>query len=143
MPWDLIPERQHKLYEAAMSKEWQERLDWNAVKVRSMIESRATYNDPVRRRWIIPTRFAYRNKHAAMDPQELMRKQMPLVQAKARLCLQGFRHPDKHKLRTDSPTLSRCGFLFILQTCLDWFFVMFVGDAKSALMQGASAAAAR
>ena len=136
VPWDLIPEHQHELYRKAMAKEWNDWLSWGAVEVLTLAQSRAIWSDPIRRKWIIPCRFAFRNKHAAMDPRELARKGLDLVEAKARLCIQGFRQVDKHKLRKDSPALSRCGFFCILQTCLDYGFVMFGGDAKSAFMQG-------
>ena len=48
-------------------------------------DGREIWSDPVRRRWIIPSRFAFRNKHAAMDPRELARKKLALIEAKARL----------------------------------------------------------
>lgn len=119
-----------------MRKEWSEWLSWNAVQVLTPLQSSAIWRDPAKRKRIIPSRFGFRNKHAAEDPVELARRGLELAASKARLCIQGFRQVDKHKLRKDSPTLSRCGFFCVLQTCLDYIFVFFGGDAKSAFMQG-------
>ena len=138
IPWDLIPEHQRPLFEEAMRKEWSEWKSWNAVQILTPQQSAAVWRDPVKRRYIIPSRFAFRNKHAAEDPAELQRRGLELISPKARLCIQGFRQVDKHKLRKDSPTLSRCGFFCVLQTCLDYEFHFFGGDAKSAFMQGGS-----
>ena len=111
---------------------------WGAVQILTPQQRSAVWRDPDKRRRIIPSRFAFRNKHAAEDPEELRRRGLELIMANARLCIQGFRQVDKHKLRKDSPTLSRCGFFCILQTCLDFGFRFFGGDAKSAFMQGGS-----
>ena len=136
LPLDLIPAEQLPLYEAALEKEWAEWLGWDAVDVLPLRQSLDISRDPDRRKKIIPTRVAYRNKHAARDPRELMRLGLDLIKAKARLCLQGFRQHGKHKLRRDSPTLSRCGFFMILQIVASFCMELFGGDLKSAFMQG-------
>ncbi len=135
IPFELIPVAHKHLYEAAILKEWQEWLGWDAVGILSRAESEQLWQDPGFRRAGIPTRFAFRNKHAGRDPTELKRLNLALVAAKARLCIQGFRQKNKHLLRKDSPTISRVGFFCVLQVVCSCNFTLFSGDCSSAFMQ--------
>ena len=105
-----------------MKKEWLEWMKWDSAEVVSLKESLEIAGDPSQKRNILPSRFAYRNKHAGRAAAELRKMGLPLVKAKARLCIQGFRQVGKEKLRRDSPTLSRVGFFVVLQIVMgnDW-----------------------
>ena len=125
IPFELIPVARKHLYEAAILKEWQEWLGWDAVEILSRAESEKLWQDPEFRRAVIPTRFAFRNKHAGRDPTEFTRLNLALVAAKARLCIQGFRQKNKHLLSKDSPTISRVGFFCVLQVVCSCNFTLF------------------
>ena len=99
-------------------------------------ESKKIEQDPVLRRRIITSRVCFRNKNAGKDPTELARLKEPAVKAKARLCVHGFKDPDKNKLRRDSPTASRLGVMMVLLIIVCLELIMIGGDASTAFLQG-------
>ena len=96
IPADMTPDSQRPLYDAAVEKEWSEWLSWKAVNKMNISLARRTRRDPVSRRTIVPTRMAFRNKHAGRDANELRKLNLALVRAKARLCLRGFNQHNAH-----------------------------------------------
>ena len=105
IPWHRIPYEQRSDYEAAEQKEWDEWLKWESVRILSSAASQEIMNDPVRKKRILPGRFCYRDKGHGMEEN--------VFSPKARLVAQGFRDPDRHRLRRDSPTATRLGVLLL------------------------------
>ena len=136
IPWQMIPKEHRHLFEEAMRKEWRNWLTWKSVRVCSVAESDRIRADPTLANRIIGSRFAFRNKQAGKDVEELRQRGEPPVIARARLCGQGFTDPDKWKLRRDSPTASRLGVMFVLQVAASQGWCLLGGDATSAFMQG-------
>ena len=126
IPWDRIPLHQRPAYLEGDKKEWSDWQKWGAVKVLTKAESDLIRKDPKLRRRILPSRFCRRNKGVAKGTFE----------PRCRLVVQGFRDPDRHRLRRDSPTASRTGVILVLQLVISKDWDLFGADAKSAFMQG-------
>ena len=56
--------------------------------------------------------------------------------AKARLVVKGFTDPDLIHLRAESPTLSKTGRNCLLQTAASYGMRAYMGDVKTAFLQG-------
>ena len=122
IPYELIPAAHRHLYEKDMDREWSDWLRWKSVVVLDPDESSRIDEDPVLRRRIIDSRFCYRHKDTGKDPEVLRKLGELPVRAEARLVIQGFKDPDRRRLRKDSPTASRQAVQVLLQvvTSLGW-----------------------
>ena len=65
-------------------------------------------------------RVCYKNKNATRPWLE--------VSAKARLVTQGLKDPDLLELRRYAPTITRAGFMMILQIVASFNWTLFGGD---------------
>ena len=136
LPWHLIPPEERPEYEAAELKQWQEHLDFGAVRALSVSES-AEVEKTVDPRRILNCRFLYRDKNRAkrrVDPTVKLK-------AKARLCVAGQHDPDLGivDMVTDAPTTSRHALLLALQLSLARKWRASVGDIRAAFLNGVSA----
>jgi hypothetical protein len=131
LPWGLIPPDEKEMYREAELKQWQEHVEFGAVRPLSLSES-----EEVRRRVspdrILRSRFAYKDKNYAK------RKCDPSVPAKpkARLCIAGHCDPDLGRvdMQVDAPTACRHSILLALQLCLCRGWHVSVGDIKAAFL---------
>ena len=136
IPWSLIPPDEKQLYRDAELTQWQEHLQYEAVRPLTKAESeevRATV-DPSR---ILRSRFAYRDKHHAL------RKAQPELppKPKARLCVSGQFDPDltKKEMSVDVPTAGRQSLLLAVQVALAKDWVASIGDIRAAFLNGVQA----
>lgn len=106
VPYDIIPLEQRKMYQNALNNEWTEWKKWDAVQILDMKAFEEIQTDPFKKKCILTTRVAYRNKNAGRDLQDLKAKRGPLIKPRARLCIQRYKQLGKHLLRRDSPTFS-------------------------------------
>ena len=123
--WNEIPEDEKPLYVEAESKQWQEHLQYEAVRVLSAEESQ-TVRDTVPKERILSSRFAYRDKNVAK------RREDPTVppRAKARLCIGGHRDPDLRKgmLQTEAPTATKLSLMTMLFLAGQFSWCLAAGD---------------
>ena len=136
LPWHMIPDDERDKYREAEVKQWNEHLEFRAVRPLSLEESRqveATV-DPSR---LLPSRFLYRDKNRAK------RRTDPSVgcKAKARLCVGGQLDPDLGvvDMAVDAPTTSRLALLLGLQVALARGWKIGVGDIRCAFLNGVEA----
>jgi hypothetical protein len=100
----IIEEKQ--LYVEAEKKQWQEHLDFGAVRPLTLEESAQVEKEAGKDR-ILNCRFLYRDKNLAK------RRQDPSIpcKAKARLCVGGQRDPDLGNIEMrQRPTDTRCSW---------------------------------
>ena len=131
--WNEIPEDEKPLYVEAESKQWQEHLQYEAVRVLSAEESQ-TVRDTVPKERILSSRFAYRDKNVAK------RREDPTVppRAKARLCIGGHRDPDLRKgmLQTEAPTATKLSLMTMLFLAGQFSWCLAAGDVQAAFLNG-------
>eukprot|EP00438_Fugacium_kawagutii_P026759 Skav216449 [mRNA] locus=scaffold50:462658:469839:- [translate_table: standard] len=131
--WNEIPEHEKEYYVAAETKQWNEHVKYQAVRVLSKEESdhiRAT----VPKERILTSRYAYRDKHVAkrrVDPN------LP-PKAKARLCIGGHRDPDLRAglLQTEAPTGTRLAFSTMMFVAGQKGWKLSAGDIEAAFLNG-------
>ena len=136
LPWGLIPPEERELYRQAELKQWNEHVDFGAVRALSLAES-----DQVRKTVssdrILRSRFAYKDKNYAK------RKCDPSVppKPKARLCIAGHMDPDlgNKDMAVDAPTAGRHSILLALQVALCRSWKVSTGDIKAAFLNGVPA----
>ena len=110
LPWHCIPESQHAAFKAAELKQWNEHLEHGAMEPVDIETSAEILRTRPER--VLPSRFAYRDKHWAKRKQD---GSLPW-KCKARLVIGGHRDPDLDKgLSTSAPTVSRQGVLLLCQ----------------------------
>ncbi|CAE7480578.1 GIP [Symbiodinium sp. CCMP2592] len=110
IPWSLIPQEVQGLFKDAEAKQYLEHRQHEALIPLSVEESREVTKTKGDR--ILPSRFAYRDKHWSKRKQDAKAPWKP----KARLVIGGHRDPDLMKgLNTHAPTISRQGILLLLQ----------------------------
>eukprot|EP00438_Fugacium_kawagutii_P025852 Skav231407 [mRNA] locus=scaffold4039:44689:52020:- [translate_table: standard] len=133
IPWSMIPPDEREMYREAELKQWQEHLQYQAVRPLSVQES----NEVLRRvgpERILSARFLYKDKNFAK------RKSDPSIPAKpkARLCIAGQHDPDLGKVDmvTDAPTTSRHSIIMALQLALCRGWIVAVGDIRAAFLNG-------
>eukprot|EP00435_Cladocopium_sp_Y103_P057058 s39_g19.t1 len=133
LPWQLIPPDEKELYREAELKQWNEHVQFEAVRALSPEES-AEVLKRVKPDRILNSRFLYRDKNYAK------RKTDPSVPAKpkARLCIAGQNDPDLGKIDmvTDAPTTSRHSIILALQLALCRGWLVSVGDIRAAFLNG-------
>jgi hypothetical protein len=100
VPWDRIPVDQRGAYVEARLKEWSDWQKWKAVRILTPEETAEVLSDPEQKKRVLSSRFCYRDKGAGQPPE------LYVFTPKARLVVQGFRDPDRHRLRKDSPTVN-------------------------------------
>lgn len=112
LPWNAIPFEERELYIAAEEKQWNEHVQFEAVRTLSVEESQKVIEtvDPKR---ILNSRFLYKDKNHA---KRKLDKQVP-PKPKARLCVAGQWDPDLGhvEMSTDAPTVSRHAIILALQ----------------------------
>ena len=135
IPWGMIPPDERELYRQAELKQWNEHVDFGAVRALSLQESeniRRTVS-PDR---ILRSRFAYKDKNYAK------RKCDPSVppRPKARLCIAGHMDPDlgNKDMAVDAPTAGH-SILLALQLALCRSWKVSTGDIKAAFLNGVPA----
>ena len=110
LPWHCIPESQHAAFKEAELKQWNEHLQHGAMEPVDVETSAEILRSRPER--VLPSRFAYRDKHWAKRKQD---NSLPW-KCKARLVIGGHRDPDLDKgLATSAPTVSRQGVLLLCQ----------------------------
>jgi len=136
LPWQLIPPDEREMYRAAELKQWEEHVQFDAVRALSVEESIEVIKK-VKPERILNSRFLYRDKNYAK------RKADPSVPAKpkARLCIAGQNDPDLGKVDmvTDAPTTSRHSIILALQLALCRSWLVSVGDIRAAFLNGIQA----
>ena len=133
LPWGMIPPDERPDYEEAELKQWQEHLQFEAVRPLSVGENLEVERTVSPDR-ILNCRFLYRDKNRAkrrLDPK------IP-VKAKARLCVAGQNDPDLGNVDmvTDAPTTSRHALLLSLQLSLARNWRASIGDIRAAFLNG-------
>ena len=144
--WAEIPGHARENFKAAEKVQWEEHLSYDALEPLSVEESRAIKNnvDPSR---ILPCRWAYRDKNwsarRAWENGGPDRGEEPTWKCKSRLVIGGHRDPDLgvENLSTDAPTLSRPGFMCLMQRLADGLLCQdkwkaSAGDIQCAFLTG-------
>ena len=136
IPWHMISAEEKDLFRAAEQKQWDEHLQYGAVRPLSLEES-ARVEVEVGKERILPSRFLYRDKNLAK------RRSDPNVEckAKARLCVGGQRDPDlgTTEMAVDAPTANRHSILLCLLLALSWSWRVSIGDIRAAFLNGVEA----
>ena len=139
LPWGLIPPEERELYRQAELKQWNEHVDFGAVRALSLAESELVRKTVSPDR-ILRSRFAYKDKNYAK------RKCDPSVppRPKARLCIAGHMDPDlgSKDMAVDAPTAGRHSILLALQVALCRSWKVSTGDIKAAFLNGVPASEA-
>ena len=132
----MISADEKDLFRAAEQKQWDEHLQYGAVRPLSLEES-ARVEVEVGKERILPSRFLYRDKNLAK------RRSDPTVEckAKARLCVGGQRDPDlgTTEMAVDAPTANRHSILLCLLLALSWSWRVSIGDIRAAFLNGVEA----
>jgi hypothetical protein len=136
IPWHMISADEKDFFRAAEQKQWDEHLQYGAVRPLSLEES-ARVEVEVGKERILPSRFLYRDKNLAK------RRSDPTVEckAKARLCVGGQRDPDlgTTEMAVDAPTANRHSILLCLLLALSWSWRVSIGDIRAAFLNGVEA----
>ena len=136
IPWTLIPEEVQGLFKEAEAKQYLEHRQHEALVPLSVEESREVAKTKGDR--ILPSRFAYRDKHWSKRRQDPKAPWKP----KARLVIGGHRDPDLTMgLNTHAPTISRQGILLLLQILASNIihgWTGHAGDVTAAFLSGES-----
>ena len=127
--WGQIPPEERHHYRAAELTQWQEHVEFGAVRALSVEESRQVLDDTDPSR-ILRARFAYKEEDASLGPK-----------AKARLCVAGHCDPDlgQKDMAVDAPTASRLSLLVCLQLALARGWRASIADIKAAFLNGVEA----
>ena len=139
LKWSEIPEEVRQLFKAAERVQWEEHISYDALEPMSIQES-----NPSR---ILPCRWAYRDKNWAARKShaagETPGAEEPQWRCKSRLVIGGHRDPDLgvEALSTDAPTLSRPGFMCMMQKLADGLakedkWEVAAGDIQCAFLSG-------
>ena len=136
IPWKMIPEEDRPLYVEAEKKQWDEHIDFKAVRPLSLEESRRVRRE-VNSERILSSRFLCKDKNYA---KRKLDKAVP-CKAKARLCVGGQRDPDlgRADIDVDAPTANRHSLLLGLQVSLMRSWSICIGDIRAAFLNGVEA----
>ncbi|CAE6942423.1 RE2 [Symbiodinium sp. CCMP2592] len=124
LKWGEIPPHAKEKFKAAEKVQWDEHLSYDALEPLSVEASREIRNTVDKSR-ILTCRWAYRDKNWSARQAWLANKDdkeaEPDWKCKSRLVIGGHRDPDLgvENLSTDAPTLSRPGFLCMMQRLAD------------------------
>lgn len=136
LPWGMIPPEERPLFREAELKQWNQHVDFRAVRPLSIEESEKIRRtvDPKR---ILRSRFAYKDKNYAKRKVDGAVPPRP----KARLCIAGHCDPDlgSMDMQVDAPTTGRHSILLALQLGLNRRWRTSVGDIKAAFLNGVPA----
>lgn len=132
LPWGLIPPEERELYRQAELKQWNEHVDFGAVRALSLAQSELVRKTVSPNR-ILRSGFAYKDKNKC-DPSVPPRP-------KARLCIAGHMDPDlgSKDMAVDAPTAGRHSILLALQVALCRSWKVSTGDIKAAFLNGVPA----
>ncbi|CAE7900046.1 RE1, partial [Symbiodinium sp. KB8] len=146
LKWQEIPDHAKALFKDAEKVQWQEHLAYDALEPLSLDLSQKIKDtvDPSR---ILPCRWAYRDQNwaarkAVQEGQDGAGEQ-PAWRCKSRLVIGGHRDPDLgvEDLSTDAPTLSRPGFMCLMQLLANGLeaedkWIAAAGDIQCAFLTG-------
>ena len=142
LKWEEIPNHAKDLFKQAEKVQWDEHISYDALEPLSLQDSlrvRETV-DPAR---ILPCHWAYRDKNWAARQAASDEKDQPSWRCKSRLVIGGHRDPDLgvEPLCTDAPTLSRPGFLCLMQLLANGLamedkWMVAAGDIQCAFLTG-------
>ena len=134
--WKDIPEVEKELYKKAEVTQWQQHLQYEAVKVYYPDDAELIRKKVPKDR-ILKARFAYRDKNVA---KRRINPETP-PKPKARLCVGGHRDPDlaEGALNTEAPTASKAALttLMFLASHASWKIA--AGDVEAAFLNGVEA----
>ena len=146
LKWCEIPPEARELFRDAERVQWQEHLSYDALEPLDEETSEQVRQtvDPAR---ILPCRWAYRDKNWAARKSHVAGEtpgaDEPKWRCKSRLVIGGHRDPDLgvEALSTDAPTLSRPGFLCLMQRLADGLcqedkWEVAAGDIQCAFLTG-------
>ena len=136
LPWNMIPMEEKELYKEAEMKQWNEHVEFGAVRPLSLEESKKV-EDQIGKERILPARFLYRDKNRSKRRQD---DSIP-CKPKARLCVGGQKDPDlgQIEMNVDAPTASRHAVLLGLLLALARGWGVAVGDIRAAFLNGVEA----
>ena len=136
IPWNLIDHAEKELYVEAERKQWQEHIDFGAVRPLSLAESLEVEKEVGPDR-ILNCRFLYRDKNRTKRRQDAA---VP-CKAKARLCVGGQKDPDlgNVEMSVDAPTANRHSVLLGLLVALSRGWCIAIGDIRAAFLNGVEA----
>ena len=136
IPWALIPGEEKELFKEAEAKQWDEHIQFGAVRPLSVEES-AQVEKEVGKERILPARFLYRDKNLAKRRRDAS---VP-CKAKARLCVGGQKDPDLGvvEMAVDAPTANRHSILLALMVALSRDWLVAIGDIRAAFLNGVEA----
>ena len=112
----------------AIAKEATSWDNWGPVRPLGRDEAAAVLKDKILLKYILRSRFCYRDKNCGRDP----------LLAKARLVVSGFDDPDLHRLTRNYPTATLVGFFAVLQLASSMFahgWDLLTADVSAALLQ--------
>ena len=136
IPWNLIPFEEKELFKDAEQKQWDEHIQFGAVRPLSREESLAVEEEVGKER-ILTSRFLYRDKNLAKRRRD---GSIP-CKAKARLCVGGQKDPDLGvvEMAVDAPTANRHSILLALMVALSRAWEVAIGDIRAAFLNGVEA----
>ena len=134
--WKDIPEGEKDLYKKAEETQWNQHIQYNAVKVYYPDDAELIRKKVPKDR-ILSARFAYRDKNVA---KRRICPETP-AKAKARLCVGGHRDPDLEKgaLNTEAPTASKTALTTLLFLAAHGSWRIAAGDVEAAFLNGVEA----
>ena len=142
LKWEEIPDRARLLFKEAEKVQWDEHLTYDALEPLSLEESQAI-KETVSPDRILPCRWAYRDKNWAARQATSTGESEPAWRCKSRLVIGGHRDPDLgvEPLCTDAPTLSRPGFMCLMQLLANGLkaedkWMVAAGDIQCAFLTG-------
>ena len=146
LKWSEIPEAARPLFKEAEKVQWEDHLSYDALEAMSLEESELVRKTTDAAR-ILPCRWAYRDKNWAARKSfaagETANSDEPKWRCKSRLVIGGHRDPDLgvEALSTDAPTLSRPGFMCMMQKLADGLkkedrWEVAAGDIQCAFLTG-------
>ena len=121
IPWSAIPEHERPLYQEAEKAQWDEHVQFGAVKPLSLSES-----EEVR---------------ATVAPDRILGNPELPPKPKARFCVSGQNDPDlgRTDMAVDAPTASRHSVLLAIQLALARLWSSSIGDIRAAFLNGVPA----
>ena len=142
LKWEEIPDRARLLFKEAEKVQWDEHLTYDALEPLSL-EASPAIKETVSPDRILPCRWAYRDKNWAARQATSTGESEPAWRCKSRLVIGGHRDPDLgvEPLCTDAPTLSRPGFMCLMQLLANGLkaedkWMVAAGDIQCAFLTG-------
>ncbi|CAE7510826.1 GIP [Symbiodinium sp. CCMP2592] len=142
LKWEEIPDHAKNLFKEAEKVQWEEHLSYDALEPLDLEQS-SLVRQTVPPDRILPCRWAYRDKNWAARQATTAAGEQPAWRCKSRLVIGGHRDPDLgvETLSTDAPTLSRPGFLCLMQLLANGLeaedkWMVAAGDIQCAFLTG-------